>query len=247
MVVKFSGIVKRQIDYWRYQVAHYGPDHPSYRPAKITKYEYLIQEFSELLRYLERLEQTEPVGNVAAASTTRNPPSNALQEEEEEEEDESNDLSDLPPELLKELSEGIKGETDPIIKIIQGRGGVATLDEILIDLYRKYNEIGKRPIVANKLYRLSRRGLCWSVPGRKGAYTTIKPTKAAGATGGGTKDDEGSDAATSEPSIESGVARLQEGPSKPSPVGSTPTTSTLMRRKLMSETSTAAHRLLFAK
>ena len=66
-------------------------------------------------------------------------------------------------------------------------------------------------------------------------------------TGGGTENDEGSDAATSEPSIESGVARLQEGPSKPSPVGSTPTTSTLMRRKLMSETSTAAHRLLFVK
>ena len=30
-------------------------------------------------------------------------------------------------ELLDELSESIKGETDPLIKIINGRGGTATL------------------------------------------------------------------------------------------------------------------------
>jgi hypothetical protein len=265
MVQKFSGIVKRQMDYWRYQVAHYGPDHPQYRPAKISKYEYLIQEFGELLRFLERLEQAEPVDNPVPAISARVPaatvmfpppapsePQDEEEEEDEEEEDEEededddeagdptdDDLSDLPPELLKELSESFRGETDPLIKIIQGRGGTATLDEILIDLYRKYKDIGKRPIISNKLYRLSRRGLCWSVPGKKGTYTTTKPTDAANAGGedSSSGNDEGPAAATAGPSIESGVARLPEGPSKPSPVGSTPTTSTLMRRRLLSETS----------
>lgn len=241
----------------RYQVAHFGPDHPNYRPAKITKYEYLIQEFGELLRYLEHLEQSPPVDNRPAPPQTvitKSPIFNGEEEEEEEDEDASadgdpDDLSDLPPELLKELSESIKGETDPLIKIIQGRGGIATLDEILIDLYRKYKEIGKRPIVSNKLYRLSRRGLCWSVPGKKGTYSTIKPTGATTIAGGAglSEDDEGPGAATPGPSNETGVARLQEGPSKPAPVGSTPTTATLMRRKLMSETSITAHRLPFAK
>src|SRR6202023_556331 len=67
-----------------------------------------------------------------------------------------NDLSDLPPELLAELSDNVKGEQDVIIQIINDRGGVATIDEILIDLYRKHQEIGKRAVISNKLYRLSK-------------------------------------------------------------------------------------------
>jgi hypothetical protein len=82
------------------------------------------------------------------------------------------DLSDLPAELLKELSESFKGETNPIIKIINCRGGTASLDEILVDLYRRFGEIGRRQIIANKLYRLTQRNLCRAVPGRKGIYTT---------------------------------------------------------------------------
>ena len=82
------------------------------------------------------------------------------------------DLSDLPPELLAELSERVKSETDPIIKIINDRGGTATLDEILIDLYRKHGELAKRTITNNKLNRLSRRSMVWSVPGKKGVYST---------------------------------------------------------------------------
>ena len=84
----------------------------------------------------------------------------------------NDDLSDLPPELLKELSESFKGETDPLIRIINDRGGTASLDEILVDLFRRYREIGKRPIISNKLYRFSKRGLCAPVPGKKGFYTT---------------------------------------------------------------------------
>ena len=130
--------------------------------------------------------------------------------------------------MLSELSEGIKGETDQLIKIINGRGGIATLDEILIDLYRKYKEIGKRPIVSNKLYRLSRRGLCWPIPGKKGIYTTTKPT------GGNdtppTEDDEGPGTETPETSS-----------SKPEPAAKS--ASSKARRELFASTAIPSGRV----
>lgn len=184
---RFSGIVKRQLDYWRYQVTHYGPDHPRYRPAKIAKYEHLIREFSELSDYLDSLPDQVPVHNQPQATPAPyRQPRTRLGRIGFEEVPQSpqaaspadlpDDLADLPPELLDELSDSIKGETDPLIKIINARGGTATLDEILIDLWRKYKEVGKRPIISNKLYRLSKRGLCWAVPGKKGIYSTTRPT-----------------------------------------------------------------------
>jgi hypothetical protein len=208
MLAKFIGIVKQQLQYWQYQVDHFGPDHPSYRPAKIAKYQYLIRDFSELLQYLERQEAQEAGDELPAAPSAergfRGPfsirrrvaevlasaePEAAIPEE----------LADLPPELLDELSDSVKGEPDPLIKIINGRGGTATLDEILIDLWRKYKEVGKRAMVSNKLYRLSRRGLCWPLPGKKGIYTTTKPT-----TGGDTPTTENDDSESGAPESSSG-------------------------------------------
>lgn len=246
MVVKFSEIVKQQIDYWAYQVANYGPGHPRYRPAKINKYQHLIREFSELHQYLCRQEGAAPAPEPEPAP--KEPPAPSAHEIDlrrhhrrplhvhlfgtpvtpEPSERRADDLSDLPPELLKELSDNARGEADPIIKVIEGRGGTATLDEILIDLYRKFKEVGKRPIVANKLYRLSRRGLCWSVPGKKGCYTTIEPDRVSDE-----ETDEGPDGGTPEPSSNgTGVAGSPEGSTKPAPVGSTPSTSTQHRRDL---------------
>jgi len=263
MVAKFIGIVKGQLDYWRYQVANFGPDHPRYRPTKIAKYQYLIRDFSELLEYLERQEgdQNPQSLNVAAPNVRpRKEPQypssfvpnvgfshasgpgpmpvlapTPLPAPERNDEGE-NDLSDLPPELLKELSENARGETDPIIKIINGRGGTASLDEVLIDLFRKYKEIGKRPIVANKLYRLAKRHLCWPVPGKKGTYTTVRPATSSGTDEGSSTTENEEDPGASTPgslSNDHGDSRSPGGPSKATPVGSSPTISTKHRRELL--------------
>jgi hypothetical protein len=204
MLTKFIESVKQQIGYWQHQVEYFGPDHPRYNPSRVTKYKYLIQDFSGLLEYLEQQAENEAADN----AVTRRPyaflaPSTKLADvgaepQKETPENIPDDLADLPRELLAELSEGIKGETDQLIKIINDRGGTATLDEVLIDLWRKHKEIGKRPIISNKLYRLSKRGLCWAVPGKKGIYTTTKPSSG-GATPS-TEVDEGSGTDTSEPS-----------------------------------------------
>jgi hypothetical protein len=70
-------------------------------------------------------------------------------------------ISDLPRELVKELSEeATRKVAHPLIEIVDGRGGTATLDEILIDLDRKYKKVGKRASVARRLSVLLRWGLC---------------------------------------------------------------------------------------
>jgi hypothetical protein len=81
-------------------------------------------------------------------------------------------ISDLPRELVKELSEeATRKVAHPLIEIVDGRGGTATLDEILIDLDRKYKKVGKRASVARRLSVLLRWGLCRLVPGVSGYYT----------------------------------------------------------------------------
>jgi hypothetical protein len=258
MVQKFAPLVKRQIEYYQQQIAYYGPDHPRYRKSKIDLYRDLVRDFGQLLDHLNAEEGTNlkpdwserraahmppatPIAHSSPPVTSPTPPlappSGAKPKD---------DLADLPLELLAELSGGAKAETDPLIQIINKRGGTASLDDILIDLYRAYNEIGKRTVIGNKLYRLARRELCWPVPGRKGIYTTTKPAAAVGISNDDTsEDDEGPGAATSGPSNEMGAAGSPVGPIKSAPTSSIPFASTPLRRKLMSETSTLASRLPF--
>jgi hypothetical protein len=82
-------------------------------------------------------------------------------------------IHDLPKELLDELSVAKTDELeDQIVTVINAYGGVATLDQILVGLYRKFNVVQKRRFIQNKLYRMP---MVWSVEGRKGVYTTKAP------------------------------------------------------------------------
>jgi hypothetical protein len=189
-MTNFVTLVKGQIDYFDHQIKRFGPDHPRYDDHKIQKYRRLKREFEELLAYLLKAEQdfeNSPLGlwrhryeeersrRESALEIPTPPPMNAFYPAEIQTNSDDDDLSDLPPELLEQLSRSVvDAETDPVLKIIKDRGGVASLDDILIDLFRKYKQIGKRPIIANKLYRFTKRELVWPVEGKKGTYTTIK-------------------------------------------------------------------------
>ncbi|MBV8977239.1 MAG: hypothetical protein JO261_14720 [Alphaproteobacteria bacterium] len=69
------------------------------------------------------------------------------------------DVSDLPPALLRELktrpAELLESQ---ICAVLQARGGSANLDEILIGLYRKFQLVQKRRFLQNKLWRMVRKG-----------------------------------------------------------------------------------------
>ena len=120
-------LVKSQIAWLEGQVARFPPDHPKHRPEQVALYQRLAQEHHELLAFLESL--ASDINSRAAASAKQ-----AIRD----------DLSDLPPELLAELSGKSVGAVDPLVQIVVDRGGTASLDEILIDLFRKHGQLGKR-------------------------------------------------------------------------------------------------------
>lgn len=82
-------------------------------------------------------------------------------------------VHDLPPDLLEELSIS-KGDEldDQLVTVVNSYGGEASLDQILVGLFRKFGVKQKRRFLQNKLYRMP---MIWSVEGRKGIYTTSEP------------------------------------------------------------------------
>lgn len=86
------------------------------------------------------------------------------------------DISDLPPELRQELSLPQADELEERIHaVLVSYGGTADLDQILIGLYRRFGEVQKRRFVQNKLYRMSRKSMVFSVPHKRGTYTINRP------------------------------------------------------------------------
>ncbi|WP_170573739.1 hypothetical protein [Ruegeria atlantica] len=82
-------------------------------------------------------------------------------------------IHDLPQELLDELTVSKADELeDQIVTVINAYGGEASLDQILVGLFRKFKVVQKRRFMQNKLYRMT---MVWSVDGRKGVYTTKEP------------------------------------------------------------------------
>lgn len=82
------------------------------------------------------------------------------------------EISDLPPELVSELSVSEADKTEfHVLKAIEDAGGVASLDRILVDYYKETGEVMKRAALNNRLYRMMQKGLMYPVPGRKGIYS----------------------------------------------------------------------------
>ncbi|KAA3629391.1 MAG: hypothetical protein DWQ09_03825 [Proteobacteria bacterium] len=81
------------------------------------------------------------------------------------------DLEGLPEELIKQLAIGPSEQADfQILSIIEEYGGVASLDQIIIALYKKTGEISERSKLNSKLYRISQKGLIKNVEGKKAVY-----------------------------------------------------------------------------
>lgn len=84
----------------------------------------------------------------------------------------SEDIQGLPDELLKELSLSDSDKKDFIIlDIINQFGGLASLDKILVEYYKRTGEIEKRTRLVSRLYRMNNKGLVYPAEG-KGVYST---------------------------------------------------------------------------
>lgn len=81
------------------------------------------------------------------------------------------DVSDLPEALRNQLNTARMDDLEEkIIKTIRNRfDGVASIDEIMVGLYRDFEYITEdRRFIANKVYRMTKAGHLQSVPKRKG-------------------------------------------------------------------------------
>ncbi len=85
----------------------------------------------------------------------------------------SEDIEDLPEELLEELSISKADKTEFAILEIFGEQNriMMSLDQIMIALYKKNKEIVKRTALTNRLYRMCSKELMYSMPGKKGIYS----------------------------------------------------------------------------
>jgi hypothetical protein len=81
------------------------------------------------------------------------------------------EIQDLPPELLAELSVDADKTEFAILALLREGGGVLSMDKILIGLFKRTGEIHKRSALNNRLYRMEKNGDLFKVPGKKSAYS----------------------------------------------------------------------------
>jgi mevalonate kinase len=83
------------------------------------------------------------------------------------------ELEGLPEELINELSFSDTDRFDYQIKtMIDAGGGVMSLDQVLVGLYKATNEIHKRTAINNRLYKMTQKEELFPVQGKKGVYAT---------------------------------------------------------------------------
>ena len=85
------------------------------------------------------------------------------------------EVQGLPAELLEELSISDSDKSDyAVVTIVEQAGGIASLDRILVEIYKDTNEIVKRANLNARIYRMIQKEMLFSVPGKKGVYSTAQ-------------------------------------------------------------------------
>ena len=82
------------------------------------------------------------------------------------------DLTDLPDEVLKELNLSKVDELERQLRdiVASGNGSMVTIDQILVELWRRNKVAKPRTFIMNKLYRMAQKGSVQSAQGKKGSY-----------------------------------------------------------------------------
>lgn len=125
--------------------------------AALEKYKSLEKDILEVSSYIKELEKR-PKSKIAAKRLNLT----------------FEDVQGLPQELIDELSISEADRTEfHVSAIIEELGGIASLDQIIVGLYKKTNEITKRNTLTSRLHRMSNKELVFSVPGKKGVYSLV--------------------------------------------------------------------------
>lgn len=131
-----------------------------------------VKRFQELLSLLEGL-KAESDSDQRQAAISQKPPASRQRVMLT-----LDDINGIPAELLAELNLSDTDRQELLIeKIIADAGGVLSLDKILIALYRTTGSVVKRATVLARLYRMANRGLIYTLPSKKGLYSTFEMSK----------------------------------------------------------------------
>ena len=85
------------------------------------------------------------------------------------------DIEGAPQELLEELSVSESDRQEMFIAdIIDGFGGVASLDKIIVFLHKRTGTVVKRNTMVSKLYRMAEKRMIFNVPGKRGIYSSFE-------------------------------------------------------------------------
>lgn len=186
MIANCVEFVKRQVEFNRRQYKRLSEktsleeDSSSYRRAaeKLPIYERLTSDFENLLSSMlvdieafEALKQSTPVSTQGTADveTLLKTPTEIQQ----------STLAGLPEELIAQLqiSDSDRFQWCVVDIINRTPDKTISLEVLLIALYKVTGKIYERADLANRMSRLSRKGVAFPVQGRKAVYTTIPPSE----------------------------------------------------------------------
>lgn len=173
--------IQKHIPFVKEQIAHYERMVVKFRsdPNK-TKYTEVAKNLRALLSDMEDChallslpDTVEPFANQDFSSLSSKLPANffsnplALQ---------PNDYIGVDKDFLEQLNitESDKLEST-IVDLINAGGGTLVLDKILLGLYHLTGEKHQRVQMTSRLYKMAKKKLVFSVPKKKGVYTTNSP------------------------------------------------------------------------
>ena len=167
-----AAFVKEQVDFHRSKAERFeakgqkaaSPQAKQDCAKRAESHRRMAQRFQELLEHLESL----PTRGASGPMSTQSSRIRLTPEE----------LDGLPEELLGELSLSEADRADFAVQsVIDEAGGILSLDKIIVALYRKTGEVSKRTTLNARIYRMTQRGDLYSVPGKKGVYSTRQLTE----------------------------------------------------------------------
>lgn len=147
---KYGSFVKEQIDHNDRSASKFRADE-----KRAQAYMQRAATFRQLLAELEQAAAPLPAVSFTEANFR-------LTQEE---------IQDLPPELLEQLSLTDSDKKEFLIaQIIDDLGGATSLDKLLIAIFRRTGEVEKRTRLNSRLYRMTNKGMVFAHPTRKGIY-----------------------------------------------------------------------------
>jgi len=157
--------IEEEITFVKSQIAHHSRSIEFFRSKgdgeKERRHTGILRRFNDLLPKMEQA--------IQLALTAPPPPP-----DDKKIGNRLGNVTDLPEAIrLQLVSVQFDEDESQILKVVnEDFQGVATIDEIFVGLYRATNEVTQRDALANKIYRMTRKELLFSVKGRKGVYST---------------------------------------------------------------------------